>query len=79
MKRQLAIGSWQGKDEVRKLGSEERKKRRNRETEKRRRKKITNYKIQITNKSQSQNYKLQTKEVPFGHIVYACGGNCCQS
>jgi hypothetical protein len=35
--------------------------------------KITKYKSQITNKLQSQNYKLQTKEVPFGHIVYAFG------
>jgi len=40
---------------------------------KRGREKITKYKIQNTNKLQSQNYKLQTKEVPFGHIVYACG------
>jgi len=29
-------------------------------------KKITNHKIQITNKSQSQNYKLQTKRSPSG-------------
>jgi hypothetical protein len=28
--------------------------------------KITKYKIQITNKSQSQNYKLQTKRSPSG-------------
>jgi hypothetical protein len=35
--------------------------------------KITNYKIQITNKSQIQNYKLQKEEVPYGPGVYTCG------
>jgi hypothetical protein len=35
--------------------------------------KITNHKSQITNKSQSPNYKLQNKEAPFGHICNAFG------
>jgi hypothetical protein len=36
-------------------------------------KEITNYKSQITNNIQSQNYKLQIKDVPDGHVFYACG------
>ena len=35
--------------------------------------KITNYKIQNTNKLQSQNYKIQTGEAPFGQILNAFG------
>jgi hypothetical protein len=60
----LAIGNREKIEEKKRRGEEEKKK------------KLQNTKYKLQTNHNPKITKSQTKEVPFGHIVYACGGNC---